>query len=34
VLSVIAPAQADKVVQKFGRRRKPIAPAPDGQRSS
>ncbi len=25
VLSVIAPAQADTVVQQFGRRRKPIA---------
>jgi NADP-dependent 3-hydroxy acid dehydrogenase YdfG len=34
VLSVIAPAQADKVVQKFGRRRRPIAPAPDGRHSS
>jgi NADP-dependent 3-hydroxy acid dehydrogenase YdfG len=34
VLSVIAPAQADKVVQKFGRRRTPIASAPDGRHSS
>jgi len=34
VLSVIAPAQADKVVQKFARRRKPVAPAPDAHRPS
>ncbi len=34
VLSVIAPAQADKVVQKFGRRRKPVVPARDAHRSS
>jgi NADP-dependent 3-hydroxy acid dehydrogenase YdfG len=34
VLSVIAPAQADKVVQKFARRRKPVAAAPDAHRPS
>lgn len=34
VLSVIAPAQTDKVVQKFGRRRKPMAPAHDAHRPS
>ncbi|MFI5178715.1 MAG: SDR family NAD(P)-dependent oxidoreductase [Vicinamibacterales bacterium] len=31
VLSVLAPAQADRVVQKFGRRRKPIRPAHDAE---
>jgi len=31
VLSVIAPAQADRVVQKFGRRRKPIGAAHDAK---
>jgi NADP-dependent 3-hydroxy acid dehydrogenase YdfG len=34
VLSVIAPAQADKVVQKFARRRKPVATVPDAHRPS
>ncbi len=34
VLSVIAPAQADKVVQKFARRRKPVEAVRDAQRSS
>ena len=34
VLGVVAPAQADKVVQKFGRRRKPLAARSDAQRSS
>lgn len=34
VLSVIAPAQTDKVVQKFGRRRKPLTSPRDAHRSS
>jgi len=34
VLSVIAPAQADKVVQKFARRRKPVDAIRDAHRPS
>jgi short-subunit dehydrogenase len=34
VLSVIAPAQADKVVQKFARRRKPVEAVRNAQRPS
>ena len=34
VLSVVAPAQADKVVQKFARRRRPVETVRDAHRSS